>query len=72
MIRLKVKEIAISKRMSQRQLVLRSGLDIKVVQRVLRNPYENIELLTLDKLAQALEVDASELIESVEEDNKKG
>jgi DNA-binding Xre family transcriptional regulator len=65
MIRLKVKEIAASKGISQRQLVLRSGLDIKVVQRVLRNPYENILLTTLDQLARALEVDASELIESV-------
>ena len=71
MIRLKVKEIAASKGISQRQLVIRSGLDIKVVQRVLRNPYENILLTTLDQLARALEVDASELIESVE-DNKKG
>lgn len=65
MIRLKVKQIAEAKGMSQRQLTLKSGLDIRIVQRVLRNPKTNITLATLDKLAAALGVDARELIESL-------
>jgi transcriptional regulator with XRE-family HTH domain len=64
MIRVKVKEIAQQKGMSQRQLVIRSGLDIRVVQRVMRDPHVNITLATLDRFAQTLGVDASELIES--------
>ena len=65
MIRLKVKEIAISKRISQRQLVLRSGLDIKSVQQILRNDRSNILLSTLDRLAIGLGVNPCELIEQV-------
>jgi transcriptional regulator with XRE-family HTH domain len=64
MIRVKVRDIARQKGISQRQLVIRSGLDIRVVQRVMRDPYVNIMLATLDRLAQTLGVDASELIES--------
>lgn len=64
MIRLKVKEVAQQKGISQRQVMLRSGLDIRIVQRVFRNPLTNITLTTLDKLARALNVDARELIVS--------
>jgi transcriptional regulator with XRE-family HTH domain len=69
MILLRVKEVANQKGISQRQLVLRSGLDIRIVQRVMRNPHANITLATLDRLAQALGVDASELIVSVPDDS---
>ncbi len=48
----------------------RSGLDIKVVQRVYRDEHANITLITLDRIAQALGVDASELIESEKEEEK--
>jgi putative transcriptional regulator len=65
MIRVKVREIAQSRGISQRQLFLRSGLDIRIIQRVMRDPFVNITLATLDKLAETLDVDASELIESV-------
>jgi putative transcriptional regulator len=64
MIRVKVKEIAQQKGISQRQLIIRSGLDIRVVQRVMRDPHVNITLATLDRFAKTLGVDASELIES--------
>jgi transcriptional regulator with XRE-family HTH domain len=65
MIRLKVKEVAVAKGISQRQLVIRSGLDLRLVQKVMRNPHANITLSTLDRIATVLNVDASELIESV-------
>lgn len=66
-VRLKVKEIATKQRISQRQLFLRSGLDIKVIQRIMRDPYTNVTTETLGKIAKVLGVDVSELIESVEE-----
>lgn len=65
MIRLRIKEVARQRGVSQRQLVLRSGLDIRIVQRVMRNDNTNITLITLDKLAKALGVDPRELIEPV-------
>ncbi len=68
-VRLKVKEIATKQGISQRQLFLRSGLDIKIIQRIMRNPYTNVTTVTLGKIAKVLGVDASELIESVEDDS---
>ncbi len=70
MIRLKVREKAKVLGVSQRQLIRRSGLDIKVIQRVFRDPHANITMITLDRIAQALGVDASELIESEHEEEK--
>jgi len=63
MVRLKVKEVAQQKNMSQRQLFLRSGVDIRTLQKIYRDPYTNITIETLGRLARALGVDASELIE---------
>jgi len=65
MIRLKVKELAAARGLSQRQLSLRSGIDINNMRRILNNPYAIVNTETLDKLAKVLGVDASELIESV-------
>ncbi|QBD81102.1 XRE family transcriptional regulator [Ktedonosporobacter rubrisoli] len=65
MISLKVQEIAKSKGISQRQLSLRSGVDIRTVQRIFRNPTKIVHTDTLDKFAKVLGVDASELIESI-------
>ncbi len=65
-VRLKVKEIATQKGISQRQLSLRSGVTIKNIQKIYRRPYSIVTTETLDKLAQVLGVDVSELIESVE------
>ena len=71
MIRLKVKEIAQAKGVSQRKLSLRSEVDIKTIQKIYRYPYSIITTETLDKLAKVLEVDASELIESVLDTNNQ-
>jgi DNA-binding Xre family transcriptional regulator len=64
MIRLKVKEVAGEKGISRRKLSLRSGVDIRLIQKIFQEPYRNITLETLDKIAKVLGVDASELIES--------
>jgi DNA-binding Xre family transcriptional regulator len=71
-VRLKVKEIAQAKGMSQRRLSLRSGVDINTVRRIFHYPTTIVTTETLAKLADVLEVDASELIESVPDnvDNK--
>jgi DNA-binding Xre family transcriptional regulator len=68
MVRLKVKEIAQQKKMSQRQLYLRSGVDIKTLQKIYRDPHTIVTTETLGKLAKVLGVDSSELIEGVSDD----
>ena len=66
-VRLKVKEVAKEKGMSQRQLSLRSGVDINTVRRIFQHPFTVVTTETLGKLAKTLEVDASQLIESVDD-----
>ena|SRR5579864_157952 len=65
MFRLKVKEIAEEKGMSQRQMFLRSGVDIKIIRSVIRDPHTVVTIETLTRLAKVLGVDVSELIESI-------
>jgi DNA-binding Xre family transcriptional regulator len=68
MVRLKVKEVAQQKKMSQRQLYLRSGVDIKTLQKIYKDPYTVVTTETLGKIAKILGVDSSELIEGVSDD----
>ena len=68
MIRLKIEEIAKAKGVSMRQLSKRSGLVYNTIRLIYRDPYGPLSTVTLDKLAKALGVDASELIESVADD----
>lgn len=67
MVRLKVKEIAKRRGVSQRKLFLRSGVDLRTLQRIWRDEYANITLDTLGRIAYGLGVDASELIEGMAE-----
>ena len=67
MIRIKLKEVAQTKKMSQRQIFLRSGVDIRTIQRIYKDPFTNITLETLAKLAKVLNVPSTDLIEDVEE-----
>jgi len=70
LVRLKVKEVASAKGISQRQLFLRSGVDIKTLQKIYKDPYTNITVETLGKIAEVLGVDVSELIESEKKGDK--
>lgn len=65
MYRLKVKEIAEQQGLSQNKLSHLAIVDIKVIRRIYRNPQESVTLPVLDRLAMALKVDISDLIESV-------
>lgn len=68
MIRLKVKEVAAAKGISQRQVSVRTGIDINAIRRIFRNPVGiEVKLDTLDRIAKVLGVDVSELIESIDE-----
>lgn len=67
-VRLKVKEVAKQQGMSQRQLFLRSGVDIKTLQKIYGNPYTIVTTETLGKIANVLGVDVSDLVEGISED----
>ncbi|HVB72439.1 MAG TPA: helix-turn-helix transcriptional regulator [Ktedonobacteraceae bacterium] len=62
--RLKVREIAQFRGLSQRKLFFRSEVDIKTIQRIYHDPTAVVTTETLDKLARALNVDVSLLVES--------
>lgn len=75
MIRLKVKEVAKQKNFSQGKLARRADLDVQTLQKIYRTPTSDMidmKLSTLDKLAKALDVDASELLESVADVTEEG
>ncbi len=68
MVKIKVKEIAKSKGISQSKLSRLADVNVSTLQRIYRNPTEtNINIFTLEKIAKALGVDVSELIESTSE-----
>jgi DNA-binding Xre family transcriptional regulator len=64
MIRLKVQEVAEAKGMSMRKLASTADIAYNTLRTIYRDPYRQVKSVTLDKLARALQVDASELIES--------
>ena len=68
MIRLKVKEIAQAKGISQGLLGRNANVDVKTMRKIYQHPTSSITLEILDRLAKALKVDASELIESIPDD----
>jgi DNA-binding Xre family transcriptional regulator len=70
MVRLRVKEVASQKGISMAKLARRADIDYKTVQRIYRDPYREVTTTTLDKLAMALSVSVTELIESVPDTEK--
>jgi DNA-binding Xre family transcriptional regulator len=65
MIRLRVKEIAEAKGVSRLRLSRIADINYKTIQGIWRDPYREISIKTLEKLAKALGVPSSELIEDV-------
>jgi DNA-binding Xre family transcriptional regulator len=63
--KLRVKEVAQQKGVSLTKLSQRSEVAYNTVRRVWRDPYTDVTLSTLQRLADVLGVDVRELIESV-------
>jgi DNA-binding Xre family transcriptional regulator len=72
MIRLRVKEIAQAKGISQGKLSRMSDIDDNTVKRIYRNPTANVNTDTLNKLARALGVSVHELIEEIPDEAAEG
>jgi len=65
MLRLRVKEIATEKGYNQSSLSRASDVPIDTIRRIWRNPYYEVRLSTLNKIALVLEVPATDLFEDV-------
>lgn len=67
-IRLRVKEVAEAKGMSMTRLHTKSEVSYNTVRRLFRDPFVEVTTTTLERLANALQVAPSELIEDVPDD----
>ncbi|MBV9228263.1 MAG: helix-turn-helix transcriptional regulator [Chloroflexi bacterium] len=63
--RLRVKEVAKEKGMSMTRLHTRSEVAYGTIRKIFRDPYTEVTLTTLNRLAQALGVETRDLIEDV-------
>ena len=64
MIRLKVKEVAKAKGISQSKLGRLADVDVKTMRRIYREPTAPVTTTILDRIATALNADVSLLLES--------
>lgn len=69
MLRLKVKEVAIAKGFNQSTLSRASDVPIDTIRRIWRNPYYEVRLSTINKIASTLGVSAKDLFEEVESED---
>jgi DNA-binding Xre family transcriptional regulator len=65
MIRLKIKEIAESKGINQGQLSRLADVGYSTIRRIFDDPYYSVNFTTLERIAKALNVSATELLEEV-------
>jgi transcriptional regulator with XRE-family HTH domain len=65
MVRLRVKEIAESKGYNMSSLSRASDVSFNTIKRIFRDPYKEVTTTTLERIAKALGVPTSELIEDV-------
>jgi transcriptional regulator with XRE-family HTH domain len=63
----KIKEYASQQGLSQNALARRADMDVKTIQRLYKDPTAEFSSITLGKLAKALGVSSSELIEDTED-----
>jgi transcriptional regulator with XRE-family HTH domain len=72
MIRLKVREFAQERGLSQGKLSRLSDVDDNTIKRIYRNPTAIVSTETINKLAKALGVSTMELMEDVPETENEG
>lgn len=65
MLRLKVKEIAEAQGLNRSQLQIKSGVTLPLLNRYWNNNTSEVKLEALEKIANALGVQASDLLEEV-------
>ena len=68
MLRLRVSEVAETKNMSMTKLSQRSEVSYNIVKAIFRDPYRVVTTDTIQRLAKALGVPATQLLEDVPDD----
>lgn len=68
MLRLRVKEVAQEKGVGQGRLARAADTSINTVRNIFRDPYREVTTTTINKLAKALDVPVTDLIEDVSEE----
>ncbi|QBD76428.1 XRE family transcriptional regulator [Ktedonosporobacter rubrisoli] len=71
MIRLRIKEVAKQKKISMGKLSRTADVSYNTIKRIYDNPYYSATTITLAKLAKALGVPSSELIEDVPDEERR-
>jgi DNA-binding Xre family transcriptional regulator len=71
MVRLRVKEIAEAKGFNQSSLSRASDIHFTTIKRIYQNPYKDVNVSTLEKLARTLKVGICDLIEIVPDPEPK-
>ena len=70
MIRLKIKEAAQVRSISMSKLSRMSDVSYDTIQQIYHNPYKDVNMSTLEKLADALDVSVCDLFEKQEGEAK--
>jgi len=65
MIRLKLKEVLDAKGITQAKLSRMTDVSMNTIQAIYHNPYHDVALSTLERIAKGLKIDVSELYEVV-------
>ncbi len=66
-LRLKIRELAEAQGLDRAKLARRADMTYQTVHNVWNNPYADVSIATLEKLAQALNCDVSKLYERVDD-----
>jgi len=67
LIRLKIREVAEAQGYNMSSLSRRADVPYLTIKRVWKNPYYELKLATISKIARALNVRSADLIEDVED-----
>jgi DNA-binding Xre family transcriptional regulator len=70
-LRLRIKEVATSKGFNISTLSRKADVGVSTVRRLWHEPKRNVDFDVLERIAKALEVPATELIEDVPEETKE-
>jgi len=70
MLRLKVKENANARKISMSKLSRLSDVSYDTIQQIYHNPYKDVNLSTLEKIADALGMNVCDLFEKVSEEER--
>ena len=65
MVRLRIKEIAEQKGFNQSSLSRAADVSFNTIKRIYRDPYKEVTLTTLERIAKALGVSIADLIEEI-------